>query len=708
MTFIKVDTGLMQALINNLNDRAEAVEDERSSIYITSMNNSDGLEPPVEEAHDLAGNAMTAVGITSMRGAAEALQDVAEELSQRRQEVIGLNSSGITVASPAGVMSYYLPEGTDDTIENVRACNTGVVSTAQHEAEELRQASTQGTSANGRTVDQILTDIDVHRDNPIYAAAFINTLGGAQPYLGLLSDIDRNNTGRPATTESAASTLGHILGAASQPEVNGGRLGADFSNVVTDMHSVEEVAVFNALTTQPDVVYGTDFLVSAADALEELDPAKIIPGDTIYLTSQYSHDPLAGVLYAMGSNPAAALAYLGGGGQVDAHGDWEPDEKTLQRWKRLKSRGWNYDEQDPTSKKPTAAEGFTAALAAASSYRNPNDPSDKNAARADAAATYASGMGVDYFSSNSWSRRQFTETMQKNLSVVMANSPEEVTEAAQGNNNITTTGQGPSLAKWGVDQSDVSTIIYRFGNNSDAMTTLAVGVGKYHHQRTETAMSAPGAGLENLRDECAQLAQTSSYIETLSRKRYDQAAADSSADAADIAAARESTVGTVVSVATILGGAIVTAVTEGATAPILYNIGTTIVKPYATSAITQHLGSSGAEVVQPQSSDEYGATPNLVRAQAYGEAINRGLIKDPATIQSMKERDWVTVNPGDPDAHPVVNIANLTNEQVGNMINWKENMVANENDLGTLNDIDDSITSGRVTGHDAASSFHNY
>ena len=66
MTFVKVDTGLMQALINNLNDRAEAVEDERSSIYITSMNNSDGLEPPVEEAHDLAGHAMTAVGITSI------------------------------------------------------------------------------------------------------------------------------------------------------------------------------------------------------------------------------------------------------------------------------------------------------------------------------------------------------------------------------------------------------------------------------------------------------------------------------------------------------------------------------------------------------------------------------------------------------------------------------------------------------------------
>ena len=44
--------------------------------------------------------------------------------------------------------------------------------------------------------------------------------------------------------------------------------------------------------------------------------------------------------------------------------------------------------------------------------KNPDDPSDKNPARADAAATYASGMGVDYFSSNSWSRRQFTETMQ--------------------------------------------------------------------------------------------------------------------------------------------------------------------------------------------------------------------------------------------------------------------------------------------------------
>ena len=184
--------------------------------------------------------------------------------------------------------------------------------------------------------------------------------------------------------------------------------------------------------------------------------------------------------------------------------------------------------------------------------------------------------------------------------------------------------------------------------------------------------------------------------------------ADSSADAADITAARESTVGTVVSVVTILGGALVTAITEGATAPLLYNIGTTIVKPYATSTITQYLGSSGAEVVQPQSSDEYGATPNLVRAQAYGEAINRGLITDPATIQFMKDHDWTTINPDDPDARPVVNIASLTNEQVGNMINWKENTIVNENDLGALNDIDDSITSGRVAGHDAASSFHNH
>lgn len=156
------------------------------------------------------------------------------------------------------------------------------------------------------------------------------------------------------------------------------------------------------------------------------------------------------------------------------------------------------------------------------------------------------------------------------------------------------------------------------------------------------------------------------------------------------------------SVVTILGGAIVTAVTEGATAPLLYNIGTTIVKPYATSTITQHLGSSGAEVVQSQSSDD-GATPNLVLAQAYGEAINRGLIRDPDTIQSMMDYEWSTVNSEDPAAHPVVDIENLTNEQINSMLDWKRDVVADEGDLHTFNELYHTVSDGRDDGREAAS-----
>ena len=85
VTFVKVDTGLMQALINNLNDRAHAVDTEKDFIGTESMNNSDGIVPPVKEVQDLTGNALIVVGVTSMHGAAESLRDVAEELSGRLQ-----------------------------------------------------------------------------------------------------------------------------------------------------------------------------------------------------------------------------------------------------------------------------------------------------------------------------------------------------------------------------------------------------------------------------------------------------------------------------------------------------------------------------------------------------------------------------------------------------------------------------------------------
>ena len=49
VTFVKVDTGLMQAFINNLNDRAHVVDTEKDFIGTESMNNSDGIVPLVEE-----------------------------------------------------------------------------------------------------------------------------------------------------------------------------------------------------------------------------------------------------------------------------------------------------------------------------------------------------------------------------------------------------------------------------------------------------------------------------------------------------------------------------------------------------------------------------------------------------------------------------------------------------------------------------------
>lgn len=98
---------LMLALINNLTDRAACIQDERGVIRRASEDNSNGDTPPVLSVDDLSDVVSTVDGVTTLYGAAEDLGLIAEELSARRDEVVYLNSSGITERNPDGTMSYY-------------------------------------------------------------------------------------------------------------------------------------------------------------------------------------------------------------------------------------------------------------------------------------------------------------------------------------------------------------------------------------------------------------------------------------------------------------------------------------------------------------------------------------------------------------------------------------------------------------------------
>ena len=95
--------------------------------------------------------------------------------------------------------------------------------------------------------------------------------------------------------------------------------------------------------------------------------------------------------------------------------------------------------------------------------------------------------------------------------------------------------------------------------------------------------------------------------------------------------------------------------------------------------------------------------PNLLLAQAYGDAMNHGLLTDPSTLTTAKGHDWAVSDPDHPDAAPTVDIAGLTRGQADDMTAWEENSVTNKNDRRVLNEISQSINAGWGNGRDAAS-----
>ena len=112
MTFVKFDPELMQAYINDLNSYAEAADLARSSIQTSSRNN-DHPVGSVDEATRTSPLFMgAAVGAavgsgtyastvaTTMAAPIAALTSLAEELGARRQAIIDLNSSGVSITAP--------------------------------------------------------------------------------------------------------------------------------------------------------------------------------------------------------------------------------------------------------------------------------------------------------------------------------------------------------------------------------------------------------------------------------------------------------------------------------------------------------------------------------------------------------------------------------------------------------------------------------
>ena len=203
MTFIKLDPNLMQGLIKNLESYADEAERARSNIHSSSVNNSHPV-PEVDDAtylpaiftvtsadaptsrmmdtlNSMSINSNTGSSYNTTMGATiNALGEVIDGLQERLQVIIDLNTVGISTTSSDGVPGYYLPDGTADTVENVKTYNTEAVATARADADALTQAAADGKADDGRTVDEVLASMATYQDSPAYGATFVTEVGDAQ------------------------------------------------------------------------------------------------------------------------------------------------------------------------------------------------------------------------------------------------------------------------------------------------------------------------------------------------------------------------------------------------------------------------------------------------------------------------------------------------------------------------------------------------
>ena len=388
-------------------------------------------------------------------------------------------------------------------------------------------------------------------------------------------------------------------------------------------------------------------------------------------------DSVDEALAAIGDDPQAALEYLAPeeDGNVGEDGTWVPGQTTTDRWAMLTSRDWH--------KHAPGLDALTAATGAASSFRNraPSETDPDVPATADARATYACGRAMSYFGGEEFTKKSFTDTMKRNLAVVAANSSEDVSTAAING----ALGAGATSA--GLAATDISTLIYRFGDNQDAMTTLATGLSQYHHNKLKEAMNYPDANENDLRDEYHQVAASSSYLQNLSEFRF---ADDKKKDSEE----QKTTVDTSLSVFNAVSAAGLTALTDEAAAPALaFTTGSTIAKPLISSQVTDALGTS--------TGDPYTG----LKAQSYAAGLNYGLFSTDSdkgrqrAIDTAKDHDWYHE---DENGNPAIDTTALTGDQASDAVAWRENQVTNSDDKGVLKDLDLSITAGKTDGEDSA------
>mgnify|MGYP000989846896 CR=1 FL=1 len=603
MVFIKVDVIKLGSFIDNLRDWIVDAESSRKAVR-----DKVSAEDPAQ-IRDVVSDSSTMLRVTnhlsSLRGSLET--------RKINVEAVNRESGKLDTDVECG---YYLPDGVEDTTANVTEHNIKAIQAAKADAKADYDRH-KGKNPARSTHDSA----EKYKDNPVYASTYIHELG-KQP------GVDKNDSGVHVfldmlePIESSAGSPGqdimmHILAAASQDEVNGKKLAQeiyanDGKQVSAYWYQERRWALTYALSYE-GTKFGTDFLTTLASKAEnDPDASSWLYGQTKAVGGkEYTADILAGAMNAMSRNPEAALEYLAGDVTVDAAGNVTPSPTTNHRWLKLSQRTW-----DGGLHYGFGTDAFTAALAAASGYRNLTDD-QAGLKNADARATWLSGETIKLFSSGKYGANTYLhdipENSKRNLGVVLANSPEEIASLAGGSQMGSEDITGPRMS---CSEKQAASLLYRIIDNEDAAATVAAKLGDYHQRRIDEQLSKNPQFLA-LSDEYNKAASSEAFLEKMAETRYEHNKKNN--------ADKESTVNTA---STVFGAVLAGAVTVGtggmaAPAAALIGSGVSVSTAFAQPAVADEVMRDIGTKTNAPTKDV--SVRNRLEAQAYSDAAEHNL-----------------------------------------------------------------------------------
>lgn len=502
MTYVYLDPEAMRDVINRLRNFANEQENQRTEVV--SKNQSVGGPVRLNEGGYME----------SLTTAHDDLHNQADDLQTRLDEAVEMSKSGITPTILYQV-SYYLPEGYDDTIENVRSFNSGSTAGGAQAARDLKAAINAGDSER---IDQILAEMTKHQDVSAYAVSFIQTMGAdgfldapleVQPRGDYSTSIDYSISDR---TRTMLDIFTHLMEAASTTEAGiTGNYGAndghiynlpeELYNAVAETGHQGRATVLDAILNNENVPerYTPAFLVNLANRMENittpssdsgLNDDHITADDGSPMLPHYTADPLAAVLGAMRNNWYAALMYFAPEDPDSPDNGYSPNDDvyvptgpTLTRATVLSNHHWS----------ETGMERLTAFFAAMSSVRQPPAPEND----LDERASWATGQGIIILA------EQFSipQSAKPNIGMMLGNCGPEVTGVANNSNIITPNEESYKIAPITTRVADEEVIrnataelMYRVSDSSEANYAIARGTTAYAAARASEHAAAGKGG----------------------------------------------------------------------------------------------------------------------------------------------------------------------------------------------------------------------